>query len=688
MEGAAVRERAGELPREPGVYQFVEHGTTETDTAATDDGVVAVEGTTDGEDVAAAANGTAVDAADGTNGDRPRADGTVVYVGKAVDLRDRVRTYADPRSDRIARMVRRASAIDFAVTDTETQALLLEANLIKRFQPRYNVRLKDDKSYPLVQLTDHEFPRIEISRDPDPGAAVFGPFTDKSRLEAVVHAIRSIYGIRQCPDGRFYSRDRPCLDYQIGLCSGACGGEISQEEYATDVAEVRTFFEGETGVLADPLRREMEAAAGEAEFERAANLRDRLHAVESLHGTGGAAIDAGEDQSGPRTVDVLGVSLEGDRATVARLHAESGKLVDRDQHSLSVPEIEAELGAGVDATANGDTDVESGAVPADARTDGRGETDGTVADGTQGTVAGEGTAAGSHDPDDRLARVLEAFVQQYYADRTLPDRLLLSEHLADPDVRGWLDGEGVSVSVPGAGREATLVDLALKNARRAHDTDEAGALGDALSLSRAPTRIEGFDVSHGGGKNVVGSNVVFVDGSPNKSGYRRKKLAEENDDYANMHALVRWRAERATEGRDDRPDPDLLVIDGGDGQLNAARDALEAVGWDVPAIALAKEEELVVTPDRTHDWPDDAPQLHLCQRVRNEAHRFAVRYHGTLRDDVSTVLDEVPGIGPQLRTRLLRRFGSVDGIRAASVDELEAVPGVGMATAETIASRL
>ena len=644
MEGADVRERAAELPREPGGYQFVESP------GATDVGIDA----------------------DDARSNAP--DDTVIYVGKAVDIRDRARSYADPRSDRIARMTRRASAIDFAVTDTETQALLLEANLIKRHQPRYNVRLKDDKSYPLVQLTDHEFPRIEITRDPDAGATVFGPFTSKSHLEQVVHAVRTVYGIRQCPDGRFYSRDRPCLDYQIGLCSGSCGEKIGEAEYAEDVARVRKFFEGETGVLADPLRSEMEAAAADADFERAANCRDRLRAVEALHGAGGAAIDAAEEE-GARTVDVLGASLEGDRATVARLHAEDGKLVDRDQHTLSIPEIDdaIDAGTGIGADAGIDTDTDTNGTDTN-------ETNapaGSVADGGESLVAG-----------DRLARVLGAFVKQYYADRALPDRLLLSERLDDPDVTAWLESEGVEVSVPGAGREATLVDLALKNARRAHDTDEAGALGDALSLSSAPTRIEVFDVSHGQGTDVVGSNVVFVDGSPRKSDYRRKKLAEENDDYANMRDLLRWRAARAIEGRDDRPDPDLLLIDGGRGQLDAARDALDEMDWEIPVVALAKDEEIVLTPDRAYDWPDDAPQLHLCQRVRDEAHRFAVRYHRTLRDDVSTVLEEVPGVGPELGTRLLRRFGSVDGVRGASIAELRGIAGVGERTAETLHSRL
>ncbi|PHQ40778.1 excinuclease ABC subunit C [Halorubrum sp. C191] len=596
MDAGAVRERARDLPTEPGVYQF-------------------------------------------------RAGETTLYVGKALDLRDRVRSYADPRSGRIRGMVERADRVEFAVTDTETQALLLEANLIKRLRPRYNVRLKDDKSYPLVAFSDHEVPRIEVTRDPEAGAVAYGPFTDVGRVETVVKAVRDEYRLRGCSDHKYEGRDRPCLDYEMGICSAPCTGEIWPEAYAEDVAAARRFFEGETGVLADPLRRRMEAAAEANEFERAANLRDRLEAVEAFHGEGGEAVS---DRNDDRTVDVLAAAVEGDTARVARLHSERGQLVDRSRHQL-------------DAAAVADA-AESGASGGDA------------------------TPA---DPDANTpAAVLSAFLAQYYAEREFPDAVLLAERPADRDVVDWLEREGVAVRVPGAGREAKLVELALKNARKRGGRDDpVGALGDRLGIAR-PERVEGFDVSHAQGTAVVGSDVCFVDGSAETADYRRKKLTERNDDYANMRELVRWRAERALAGEDDRPDPDLLLIDGGEGQLGAARDALAETGWDVPVVALAKAEELVVTPTGTRRWDDDAPELHLLQRVRDEAHRFAVSYHQTVRDEVRTVLDDVPGVGPETRRRLLRRFGSVENVRDASRDDLTDVDGVGDATADTLRERL
>ncbi len=588
MDAATVRERASDLPESPGVYQF-------------------------------------------QNGDR------TLYVGKAVSLRDRVPSYSDPRSPRIERMVDSAEEIEIAVTDTETQALLLEANLIKRLAPRYNVRLTDDKSYPLLQLTDHAFPRIEITRDPDEGATVFGPYTNKGRVETVLKTLRETFGLRGCSDHKFSGRDRPCLDHEMGLCTAPCTEEIDETAYLADVESVKQFLEGATGVLAEPVESEMARAATNQNFERAAHLRDRLEAVEAFHGERSEAVRS----SDRRTMDVLGAVVERDRAVVARLRSEGGQLVERDRHTLDAPE--------------------TGDVPDTPGTD------------------GDVTDAGA---------VLSAFVPQFYAERELPGALVLSHGHADSELAAWLDREGVEVSVPGAGREAKLVDLALKNARRGDVArDGVTALARSLGLDSAAV-IEGYDVSHAGGKSVVGSNVRFVDGEPEKSGYRRKKLPDRNDDYANMSELIEWRARRAVEGRDDRSDPDLLLIDGGDGQLAATQEALETTGWTVPAVALAKAEETVITDDGPRDWPADDPQVRLLRRVREEAHRFAVQYHRSLRDDVSTVLDSIDGVGPERRRRLLRRFGSIEGVREASAAELADVEGVGQETADQIARHL
>lgn len=573
MNEQDVREQAVELPTDPGVYQFYEQD-------------------------------------------------TIVYIGKAVNIRERVRSYTNPRSNRIAQMVAAATHIEFVVTDTETQALLLESNLIKRHQPRYNVRLKDDKSYPLVQLTQHSFPRIEITRNPEKGATVFGPFTRQSRVEVVVKAIRQMYGLRGCSEGKYSNRDRPCLDYDIGLCTAPCTGEISREDYTADVDVVIRFFNGETGVLSEPLEAAMEQAVSAEEFERAANLRDRLAVIESFHGGGGSVIN---QTHGSEVIDSLGVAFEGDQAIVARLHSEQGQLVDRSRHSLTAP--------------TGEKDIEG---------------------------------------------VLTAFLVQYYTDREFPGKMLVPVEIQDGDVVEWLKSEGVHIEVAGDGRYGKLVELAMKNARSRPDVkDDIGVLAEKLGIDSA-RRIEGFDVSHSQGKAVVGSNVLFVDGEADSAGYRRKKLSDKNDDYDNMYELVRWRAERAVDGRDSRLDPDLLLIDGGRGQLNAAQAALDDVEWDVAVVALAKDEELVITADAENDWASTAGHLNVLQQVRDEAHRFALQYHQSLRDDVTTSLDSISGVGSELRQRLLRRFGSVERIREASVEELLDVEGVGENTAMMI----
>mgnify|MGYP001164908257 FL=1 len=547
-----------------------------------------------------------------------------IYIGKAVNLRSRIRSYTDPRSPRIQQMVQKADRIDISITNTETQALLLEANLIKRHAPKYNVRLRDDKSYPLIQISNHAFPRIEVTRDPDTKAKVYGPFTDRKKVDETVKAIRETFGIRGCSDHKFSGRSRPCLDYDLGLCTAPCVDYISQDQYLLDVSSAEAFFHGATGTLLEPLLKKMDSSATNQQYEQAATLRDRIDAVRGLHGGGDAVQKHGES----KTTDVLAVSIEGTHSIVSRFHIEKGMLLDREQHLLDTPD---------------------------------------------------------HSTPET---VLSAFISQYYADRLLPNNLVLSDRPHDSEIYTWLDSEHVEISTPTTGREAVLVEMALKNARQNFvPTDAILALQNSLSISKA-TRIEAFDISHSTGEDVVGSNVVFVDGYPEKSSYRRLKLKETNDDYSNMYDLLAWRADRSISGTDSRPDPDLLIVDGGSGQLNAALKALSDLKWDVPVIALKKPNDIIITPTGNQTWPSNASHLHLIQRIRDEAHRFALTYHRHLRDDVTTTLDSISGIGPELRKRLFQNFGSIDGIRRASVVELCGIQGIGKQTAMKLKNQL
>lgn len=589
MDAAAIRTHATTLPTDPGVYQFC------TDT-------------------------------------------TPLYIGKATNLRERVRAYTDPRSPRIQQMVDRAETIDVTVTATPTQALLLEANLITQHQPAYNARLTDDTTYPFIHVTEHTVPRLTITRDPPPVLTettnpdrVFGPYTNPTRVETVVKALRDIYGVRGCSDHKYQTRDRPCLDYDIGLCTAPCVDHIDHDSYLADVDAVIQYLQGDTSVLTEPLRREMQRAAAAHEFERAANLRDKLAAATTLHGDTAPAVTTAADTA---ETHVFGIARTGTTASVTWFRSTNGQLVDRDHFQLTLP------------------------------------------------------TTSTHTS---LADSLSTVLTQFYARHDLPATVVVPEHPTDDTVTTWLEQEGVTLRVPTAGREATLVDLAVQNAQRTARTDthdELAALADALDLETVPRRIEGVDVSHTQGDAVVGSNVVFVDGDPKPDAYRRRTLPDTNDDYAMIRELVSWRAERARAGRDTRPDPDLLVVDGGRGQLTAARTAVETHDWERPVIALAKADEQVLTPTATHNWPADAPHLHVIQRVRDEAHRFAVQYHQQLRDEVTTALDAIDGVGPTLRQRLLRRFGSVAGVRNASHTELQAVAGVGSELATVIQAAL
>jgi excinuclease ABC subunit C len=534
----------------------------------------------------------------------------VLYVGKAIDIRDRLASYRDPRTPRIARMVERADRIETRTTEDGRRALLLEANLIKRYQPRYNTRLKDGKSYPVIELTDHEFPQIRASRDPDARSTVFGPFTSMQTVETAIKAFRDLYGVRACSDHTFETRDRPCVAYQMGLCSAPCAGLISEEEYDDRVETVRSFFQEDPGPVLEEIEELMDEAAGEERFERAATLRDYRRALTDLL----------EGRDGRDTGEVHAVAAGPDRSRIGLVTVEDDRIEDKEVHRL------------------------------------RG------------------------DPgDDQEA--IASFLEQYYARNPLPDRIVVATMPDDAMIEDWLAAEDTVLEEPDSGRDRVLVDTARSATGQAR---EAIDFGDAFE--GAIERIECFDISHTGGQEVVGSDVVFEDGEPVTGDYRRKLLEEKNDDYANMAALIGWRAKRQVEGRDDRPEPDLLVIDGGLEQVKAARRALRHVGWDVPVVGIVKPDDRIIAADGNQlDLPDPAWQV--LRQARDEAHRFARKTHTKRRDAVSSQLEEIDGIGPARRKKLLKRF-SMEELADATVEELAEIDGIGREQAERVRDAL
>jgi excinuclease ABC subunit C len=608
------------------------------------------------------------------------ARGRVLYVGKADSLRDRVRSYFGPSLDvRHVRMVERADRIDHVTTGTIAEAFLLEANLIKQHRPRYNIRLKDDKSYPYVKVTlGEDFPRILRTRQlGDRAARYFGPYANAKAVDDSLDLLQKLFPYRTCKltivagdDGRGRTvppsalpGGRPCLLYHLKRCTAPCVGKVTAAEYRETVERSVLFLEGRYGPLVRELRDEMAASSERLEFERAAEMRDRLKAIERTQERQEVHAYAGED------VDVFGVGVEEGDAAVQIFRVRDGTIVGRDHFFL---------------------------------------------EGSEGATVGE--VAGS-------------FVRQYYAAAAeIPNEILSAAPIADADAFAAFAqerrGRRVELLVPQRGRKRRLVELATRNAEDAlrqervrwladrGKTQEAltqlhEALRDHLELEGPPKRIECYDVSHVQGTDVVSSMVVFEDGRPAPQQYRRfrAKVADRNDDFANMRETIRRRFAKHAVGDGEAsawPTPDLIVVDGGKGQLGAALAALSDLGQlQIPVVALAKERrqvtqdgetrlkhEEVFVPQRADPVPlaPATPAYHLLQRIRDEAHRFAVTYHQKLRTKraVRSVLDDVEGVGPARKRALLRRFGSVKAMREASADELAAVAGVGPALAERI----
>jgi excinuclease ABC subunit C len=578
--------------------------------------------------------------------------GKVLYVGKASSLRNRVRSYfGSPHtlSPKIQGMVAESQELDFIVTDSEQEAIILENNLIKKHHPAYNVNLRDDKSYPYIKVClNEEWPRVfPTRRFENDGGRYFGPYASARSVRKTLSLLKGLF--RYCsPKGPITGRKpRPCFDYHIRRCAGACSGEIGRDEYRQAIDRVVLFLEGRHEAITRDLRKKMDTASAALEFEKAASVRDQLEAVERVS----------EEQKiiSPRRgdEDVIGLACERDRACALVLFVRRGKLVGKEQFIL---------------------------------------------DGTR---------------DETLGQILASFVQQYYGQASYvpPQILLQTEPLDVQVISTWLGsrrGGKVSLAVPQRGANRRLVNMAAENAAQALEQMKAKWMADAsrttaaldelvrlLDLPSLPERIECYDVSNISGTSAVGSMVVFENGRPKSSEYRRFKIKGVTgiDDYAMMQELLRRRFKKVPEdGSAWASRPDLVLIDGGKGHLAAALHVLGQAGrGDTRVASIAKENEEVFIPGAGQPLalPRDSQALYLLQRVRDESHRFALSYHARLRRkaSVASVLD-VPGIGPKRRRALMKHFGSIRAIRDASVEEVASVPGMTRPAAEMVKEHL
>jgi excinuclease ABC subunit C len=562
------------------------------------------------------------------------AAGEVVYIGKARSLRDRVRSYFLANPDiKVRNILRETADIDFILTRSEKEAAFLENNYVQQHQPRFNLRLKDDKSFPYVKLTVAEpCPGVYFSRRVEPdGSRYFGPFSPAGRARSSIHLVNKYFRVRGCEDAVFRGRKRPCLEFELGLCAAPCVGAISAAEYRENVDNACLFLEGRLPELARTLRARMELAAEQEKFEEAARWRDILRTVEDIRDRPSAISTSLEDQ------DVVGLAREGDRAAAYVFFMRKGKIRNSAARLLDAP---------------------------------------------------------AATPD---AELLAAFLGDFYRDHEAPPRLLLPAAPARltglQSLLGWAK---VRVLVPRGGKNLKLVDMAGRNAeaflrRQAGESRPLEGLQTALGLPSLPRVIEGFDISNTGGEESVGSLVVFRDGRPDKDRYRRflVRTVEGPNDVASLQEVITRRYRKVLD--EGAPLPDLIMVDGGKPQLGAAEKALAGLGLgQVPLVAIAKKEEVLFTPEHRDGIRLDrtAPALRLVQAVRDETHRFAITLHRGRREKRSfeSILDGIPGVGPKKKSALLARYGGLEAIRKAPRAELDAL--VGAAAAAKVIERL
>ncbi len=585
----------------------------------------------------------------------------IIYVGKALSLKKRVSQYfgRTEKDVKTRALVSSISDLEYIVTSTELDALILESNLIKEHRPRYNVCLKDDKQYPFIKITVKEdFPRIFLTRRKlQDGARYFGPYTSARSVRETLKLINQIFKIRPCKK-KITTSGRACLNFQMGLCNAPCSGMIDKERYRMNVDNAIQFLEGRNEELVYKLDERMQQYVVREEFESAAVIRDQLQALNYTvsarqHITGGF-----DDW------DVVAVAVSNKTAAAQVLYIRDGSLVGRSEFTLY----------------------------------------------SRGADEGE---------------VMSAFLTQYYSDAPVPADISLNILPDDHTVLEWLQDTAsgkLDITVPGRGRKKKLVDMAYKNARslltmsllKDDKREKSGhgaliELKSLLDLVNLPQRVEAFDISNIGGTDAVGSMVVFTGGRPDKQHYRHFniKTVEGIDDPAMMGEVISRRLARIASGggrekkegygrneeyrgnetkRDETPD--LIVVDGGPTQLSAAIGALQKWGLDIPVIGLAKQLESIYIPGRDTPLilPGDSPGLTMLKYIRDESHRFAISHHRRRRSSRlrSSVLDEIPGVGKKRKEMLLRHFGSVDGIRAATLVELEQLSGISKGTAAAI----
>jgi excinuclease ABC subunit C len=579
------------------------------------------------------------------------AEGNILYVGKAANLRHRVRSYfsaGQKLSPKIQRMVARINDIDFFITTSEQEALILELNLIKRHRPLYNVSLKDDKTFPYLKIDlDQDWPRIHTTRRlEENGGRYFGPFASAKSVRQTLKVIKGIFPFRSCPRTITGIDPRPCLEYYIHRCLGPCIGAVSKPEYDEVIRQVILFLEGKHEMIVRTLESQMKEASTSLDFEKAALLRDQIQALNRVvEGQRIAATVKGEQ-------DVIAFTQDNNQAYVQVFFIRSDKLMGRESFIL------------------------------------------------------HGTRS------EEASQIMSSFIKQFYVSSPyIPPLLLLQHPVADKAIiEDWLQskrGTKVRIQVPCRGNKRQLVKIVAENAQQGLEqlkikqiaapkalATALAEIKEALELPHLPNRIEGYDISNIQGKTAVGSMVVFEQGKTKPSHYRRFRIktVAGADDYAMLREVLKRRFKRISEVSISDTWavlPDLVLVDGGKGQLNAARGVMREAGAEsVPAASLAKENEELFVPRKMQPivLSRSSPGLQLLQRLRDEAHRFAMTYHQRLRkrETFASALDTIPGIGPKRKRALLKRLGSVQSIRTASEEELAATKGMSQSLARRI----